>query len=67
MSQSDHVDEVKKVYETPGLVRWGTLREITQAVGNRGVRAAAEQETSGRASEPACGFSSVHISAIVPG
>jgi hypothetical protein len=28
--------ETKKPYEAPVLVRWGTLRELTQAVGARG-------------------------------
>jgi len=36
MSQSDRAEEAKKTYETPVLVRWGTLREITQAAGRRG-------------------------------
>ena len=36
MSQSDRAEEAKKAYEAPTLVRWGTLREITQAVGNKG-------------------------------
>ena len=41
MTQSDRTEEAKteeakKAYETPVLVCWGTLREITQAVGNRG-------------------------------
>ncbi len=36
MSDSDRADEAKKPYEAPVLVRWGTLQEITQAVGNRG-------------------------------
>jgi hypothetical protein len=40
MSQSKRADEAKdeakKAYETPALVRWGTLREITRAVGNMG-------------------------------
>jgi hypothetical protein len=36
MSQSDRAEEAKKTYEAPALVRWGTLREITQAAGNRG-------------------------------
>ena len=36
MKQSDRAEEAKKAYETPVLVRWGTLRDITQAVGNRG-------------------------------
>ncbi len=40
MSQSERADvagdEAKKPYEKPALIRWGTLREITQAVGNRG-------------------------------
>lgn len=26
----------KKPYEAPVLVRWGTLREVTMAVGSRG-------------------------------
>jgi hypothetical protein len=28
--------EAKKPYEAPVLVRWGTLSELTRAVGNRG-------------------------------
>ena len=36
MSQSDRAEEAKKAYEAPTLVRWGTLRDITQAAGNRG-------------------------------
>jgi len=36
MSQSDRADEAKKPYEAPVLIRWGTLREITQAVGSKG-------------------------------
>ena len=36
MNQSDCAEEAKKPYEAPALVRWGTLRDITQAVGNRG-------------------------------
>ncbi|HLG48103.1 MAG TPA: lasso RiPP family leader peptide-containing protein [Reyranella sp.] len=35
MSQSK-AEEEKKTYEAPALIRWGTLREITQSVGNRG-------------------------------
>jgi hypothetical protein len=27
---------VKKPYEAPALVRWGTLHELTQSVGSRG-------------------------------
>jgi hypothetical protein len=30
--------EVKKPYQAPVLVRWGTLLELTEAVGNRGGR-----------------------------
>lgn len=30
--------EVKKPYQAPILVRWGTLRDLTEAVGNRGGR-----------------------------
>ena len=36
MKQSEQAEEAKKLYETPVLVRWGTLRDITQAAGNRG-------------------------------
>jgi hypothetical protein len=40
MSPSKRADEAKeeskKAYEAPALVRWGTLRDITQSVGNRG-------------------------------
>ncbi len=36
MSESDRADEVKKAYEAPVLVRWGTAQEITQAVGYKG-------------------------------
>jgi hypothetical protein len=36
MSETNRAEEAKKAYETPDLIRWGTLREITQAVGNRG-------------------------------
>jgi hypothetical protein len=36
MKQSDHVDEAKKTYEAPALLRWGTVQEITRSVGNRG-------------------------------
>ena len=36
MSDSDRAAEAKKPYEAPVLVRWGTLQEITRAVGNRG-------------------------------
>jgi hypothetical protein len=36
MKQSDRADVAKKPYKTPALVRWGTLRDITRAVGNRG-------------------------------
>ena len=28
--------EARKPYEAPTLVRWGTLHELTQAVGNSG-------------------------------
>ena len=28
--------ETKKPYEAPVLVRWGTLRDLTQSVGNTG-------------------------------
>ncbi len=30
--------KAKKPYQAPILVRWGTLRELTEAVGNRGGR-----------------------------
>lgn len=36
MSRSDRSDEAKKPYEPPVLVRWGTVQEITQAVGYKG-------------------------------
>jgi hypothetical protein len=36
MSQSERAEEAKKPYEAPALIRWGTLREITQSAGNRG-------------------------------
>ncbi|HEY4167554.1 MAG TPA: lasso RiPP family leader peptide-containing protein [Reyranella sp.] len=36
MSESNRAEEAKKAYEAPALIRWGTLREITQAVGNKG-------------------------------
>ena len=36
MSESNRAEEAKKVYEAPALIRWGTVREITQAVGSRG-------------------------------
>ncbi len=36
MSQSDRTEKAKKPYEPPVLVRWGTVQEITQAVGNKG-------------------------------
>ena len=36
MSQSDCAEKAKKAYEMPVLVRWGSLREITQAAGSRG-------------------------------
>lgn len=36
MSHSKRIDEVKKPYEAPALVRWGTVQEITQAVGFKG-------------------------------
>lgn len=29
-------DKMKRSYEAPELVRWGTLQDLTQAVGNRG-------------------------------
>lgn len=29
-------DEMKRSYEAPELVRWGTLQDLTQSVGNRG-------------------------------
>jgi hypothetical protein len=32
----DEHAETKKPYEPPVLVRWGTLRELTQAVGYSG-------------------------------
>lgn len=36
--------EVKKPYQAPTLVRWGTLRELTEAVGNRGGRDGGKQK-----------------------
>lgn len=36
MSESNGAEEARKAYEAPALVRWGTLREITQSVGSRG-------------------------------
>ena len=36
MSEANRGEETKKAYEAPALIRWGTLRDITQAVGNRG-------------------------------
>ena len=37
MNKTDRAEEAKKkTYEAPALIRWGTLRDITQAVGNRG-------------------------------
>jgi hypothetical protein len=32
----DQDAETKKPYEAPVLVRWGTLRDLTQSAGNRG-------------------------------
>jgi hypothetical protein len=34
--QPDKDAETKKPYEAPVLVRWGTLRDVTQAVGSMG-------------------------------
>ncbi|OFW99007.1 MAG: hypothetical protein A3D94_21810 [Alphaproteobacteria bacterium RIFCSPHIGHO2_12_FULL_66_14] len=36
--------EAKKPYQAPILVRWGTLRELTEAVGNRGGRDGGKQK-----------------------
>jgi hypothetical protein len=37
MNKTDRAEEAKKkTYEAPALIRWGTLRDITQAVGSRG-------------------------------
>ena len=36
MNQSDRAEEAKKPYEAPELVRWGTVQELTQAVGFKG-------------------------------